>query len=74
MGENTYSDEEEEDDMETQLRKRDDEYFKNIIALGQKIIEENEDKPFWSTGIIGRHPNPRNGDRRPRKTPKHPKK
>jgi hypothetical protein len=56
MEEEMSEDDEEakEDDEETLLKKRDDEYFKNIIALGQKIIEENEDKPFWSTGIIGK--------------------
>lgn len=50
---NEEESEEAEENEEKALEKKEDEYFKKIIALGQKIIEENEDKPFWSTGIIG---------------------
>jgi hypothetical protein len=52
--EKNNSDEENENNEEIKKQKQKDEYFKHIIALGQRIIEENEDKPFWSTGIIGR--------------------
>lgn len=35
-------------------KKSEEEYLKQLIELEQKIMEDNEDKPFWSTGIIGK--------------------
>ena len=69
------SEEEVEDPEQAQLERRNDEYFKQIIALGQKIMEENEDKPFWSTGIIGskNSTNQRNGNRGSREDRKYSK-